>query len=408
MRRLLSIALVYSCFLATGCGSQPSADPKVALPPSDAVPQAAPTKVPPGASPSVTTKSEMPKPQLAPRRLTHVVTKAVELTSYGPETRLVNRVTLAAGTKVGISQQLGGDQAYVTTQHGQSGTLPASILREVWRVEMPNDVATVTAANNQFACDLYGQLRGGDGNLFFSPLSIHAALAMTWAGASGQNEAEMARTLHFSLPQEQVHAAYGRLQKGLAHDEQVSGFSLSVANRLWGKENYRFVPAFLAATREHYGAELASVDFRQRDQAAATINAWVQMQTRDKITELVSPALIDPLTRLILTNAVYFKADWTEPFKIERTKPGEFHLLSGDTLEVPLMHKWESFASATRTVSSSWKCRMVRGNFRCCSCCRMPTTVWRPSRHSSRQKISAAGTRRCAASWWKLQCRGSS
>jgi serpin B len=289
----------------------------------------------------------METPRLDPRRLTHVLTTDAELYSRGFGDGTNKHTSLPAGTKVGVAQQWGAE-AQVMTEDGQSGTLPAAVLREVWRVplhaDVAADVAAVSQANNQFGCDLYGQLRGGEGNLFFSPLSISSALAMTYAGASGQNEAEMARTLHFSLPQNKLHAAYGQLQEGLQHDEKLSGFSLVVANRLWGQRNYRFQPQFLTTTRTHYGAELESVDFEQPGQAAITINAWIQEQTRGKIKDLVSPAVIDPLTRLILTNAVYFKADWTEPFEVENTKPGPFHLLSGETIEAPLMRKWDRFS----------------------------------------------------------------
>lgn len=272
-----------------------------------------------------------------------MLTETVNMEVFDQEARAPRSVALSAGTKLGVALQF-VDRARVTTQDGRFGEVPASALREVWRVVLPADAAAVTQANNQFACDLYRELRSGDGNLFFSPLSIHTALAMTWAGASGQNETEMAQTLHLTLPQARVHSALGRLHQALVHDEQVSGFSLSVANRLWGKTGYQFVPQFLATTREHYGAELAPVNFENPAQAAATINAWVAQQTRNKIQDLVPPDAIDPVyQRLILTNAVYFKADWEEPFDIDDTRPGPFHLLSGDTIEVPLMRKTDGF-----------------------------------------------------------------
>jgi serpin B len=284
----------------------------------------------------------METPPLDPRRLTHVLTRDAELVSYNLEDGSTTRSIVQAGTRVGVANQW-RSEVDVTTDDGRMGTMPSAALREVWRVELPADVAAVSQANNRFACDLYGELRAGDGNLFFSPLSISTALAMTYAGATGQNEAEMAAALHLSLPQDKLHASYGDLQQGLRRDEQISGFSLVVANRLWGQQEYRFKPDFLDTTRTHYGAELTAVDFRQPEQSATAINAWVEQQTRNKIKNLVSPAAIEPLTRLILTNAVYFKADWTEPFQVELTKPGAFHLLSGDTIEVPLMHKWDEF-----------------------------------------------------------------
>ena len=117
-----------------------------------------------------------------------------------------------------------------------------------------------------------------------------------------------------------------------------------MANALWGQEGYRFRPEFLATDREHYGAELAQVDFaRPAEQARQRINAWVEEQTQDKIKDLIQPGVLDAMTRLVLTNAIYFKGDWAEPFRKEATQDAPFHVTARQQADVPLMHRQDDF-----------------------------------------------------------------
>ena len=119
---------------------------------------------------------------------------------------------------------------------------------------------------------------------------------------------------------------------------------MSVANRLWGQEGFDFRPEFLATTRESYGAELAQVDFaRQAEPARRRINAWVEEQTQGKITDLIPPGVLDAMTRLVLTNAIYFKGDWAEPFQKSATKDAPFHVTARQQADVPLMHQQDDF-----------------------------------------------------------------
>ena len=120
----------------------------------------------------------------------------------------------------------------------------------------------VAEDNNRFALDLYARLRTGHAdNLFFSPASLSTALAMTYAGARGETASQMAKVLHFTLPQEKLHPAFGDLRRSWDVGGKERGYRLVVANRLWGQTGFHFLPGFLAVTREHYGAELAQVDF---------------------------------------------------------------------------------------------------------------------------------------------------
>jgi len=202
------------------------------------------------------------------------------------------------------------------------------------------DVAAVVGGNNQFAFDLYGELaRQQEGNLFFSPYSISTALAMTYAGARGNTEAQMADTLHFTLPQDRLHPAFGTIISDF-NDGQREGYELNVANRLWGQQGYNFVPEFLSTTRNHYGAELAQVDFiGQTEQSRQTINYWVEEQTKQKIKDLIPQGGVTPATRLVLTNAIYFKGDWRYQFDPALTRDAPFQVAADRQIDVQMMHQ---------------------------------------------------------------------
>lgn len=202
---------------------------------------------------------------------------------------------------------------------------------------------SVSQSNNQFAFDLYRQLCSEEGNLFFSPTSIATALAMTYAGAEGETEKQMAKVLRFTLPKEQIHPAFASLLATL-NAPKNEAYELRIANRLWGQKGYGFLPQFLATTRKDYGAELAQVDFvTAADQARQEINQWVEDQTNDKIKDLIPQGALNELTRLVLTNAIYFKGKWEHPFDKERTSNAPFTTLSGAKVEASLMFQKEKF-----------------------------------------------------------------
>ena len=197
---------------------------------------------------------------------------------------------------------------------------------------------TLVQGNNAFAADLYGQLRQQPGNLFFSPASISTAFAMAYAGAHGQTATEMAAALHFKLPPAQLHPAMGALLASFnaAHP----GYELHVADALWGANDEKFLPAFLSVTKANYAAGFHPVDFKANPNAVlAAINQWVEQQTANKITNLLGPASVTAGTRLVLTNAVYFKGDWAAPFNPKYTDDEDFHLSRTKTVKAPLMYR---------------------------------------------------------------------
>lgn len=203
------------------------------------------------------------------------------------------------------------------------------------------DAASLVKGNNDFAFDLYPRLlEEKKGNLFFSPYSVSTALGMTYAGARGETAEEMAKALHFTLPQDRLHTAAGAqidLFNGV--DGKPRGYKLAIANALWGQQGFVFKPEFLKLNDEAYGAGVTFLNFGDAERARTTINTWVENKTEDKIKELIKPGILDGSTKLVLTNAIYFKGDWEWKFKKEHTKEADFQVSAEMKVTVPLMHR---------------------------------------------------------------------
>jgi serpin B len=204
------------------------------------------------------------------------------------------------------------------------------------------DQAALTAGNNAFAVDLYGQLRTQPGNLFFSPASISTAFAMAYAGAHGETATQMATVFHFTLPPAQLHPAMGALfsEMNMPH----AGYELRVADALWAQQDAQFLTSYLDLTKADYGAGLHRVDFRSSpDSVRLTINEWIEQQTDKKIQNLIAPGVLTPATRLVLTNAIYFKGTWLNPFDKSLSEDEDFHLSATQTAKVSMMHRAGSY-----------------------------------------------------------------
>jgi serpin B len=193
----------------------------------------------------------------------------------------------------------------------------------------------MAAATATFGCDLFAKLRSKSGNLFFSPLSIETALAMTATGARGETRTEMDTVLHLTANAE---GGVGAFLRGLQAAPGAK-YQLSVANALWGQQGMPFRWEFLAETNRDYGATLHPVDFHQPEEARQTINRWVEQQTKDRIKDLFAAGTLDKDSRLVLTNAIYFKGAWKDQFKKENTKTEPFHVTGDKTVMAPLMRR---------------------------------------------------------------------
>jgi len=208
--------------------------------------------------------------------------------------------------------------------------------------ERTPDIGALVDGNNAFAVDVYGEIAAGDdGNLFLSPFSISSALAMTYAGARTTTAEAMADTLHITLADDTYHAAFGALTRDLDGDFG-RGYELNVANRLFGQTGYTWGEDFLTINEVDYGAPMQDLDFAaDAEGSRSTINDWVAEQTRDKIDELLKPGVITSDTRLVLTNAIYFKAFWLTQFDPDETYDGTFRAPGGD-VTVPMMNMDEA------------------------------------------------------------------
>lgn len=212
---------------------------------------------------------------------------------------------------------------------------------------IPADVRTVVQGNNAFALDLYARLREKEGNLFYSPYSISTALAMTYAGARGETAEQMARVLHFSLASGRLHPAFAELIREINGHGLPRDYQLNVAQSLWGDFSLAVNPDFESLLRASYGARLRPVDFAHSSETARLqINRWVENRTNDKIKELLHKDDIDSFTRMVLVNAIYFKAGWQKAFNKKATQEdGVFHA-AGKKVKAALMEQEGSFPYA--------------------------------------------------------------
>jgi len=213
-----------------------------------------------------------------------------------------------------------------------------------------SEQSSLVEGNSAFAFELYQALKGEEGNLFYSPYSISLALAMTYAGASGETAQQMADTLQFLLDQDKLHPAFNWLDAELAKrgegaaGKDGEGFRLNIVNAIWGQKDYEFLSSFLDVLAENYGAGLRILDFiTETEKSRLAINDWVSDQTEGRIEDLIPPGAIGELTRLVLTNAIYFNAAWEHPFDEDMTADGLFYLLDGGQISVPMMKQTESF-----------------------------------------------------------------
>jgi serpin B len=205
-------------------------------------------------------------------------------------------------------------------------------------------VPPIAQAENAFAVDLYGKLRTQPGNLFFSPYSISTALSMVFMGAKGETADQIARVLHLELlgapagESPALLAADFKGQQLFADPTWPGDFQFDAANALWGAKRYAFNPAFISIVKDKFGGDLKRVNMMHPEATAAQINNWVSAQTQGKIQNLINPPLITPLTRMVLTNAVYFKADWDRPFYEGSTNQQNFTISPSHNVMTPMMH----------------------------------------------------------------------
>ncbi|MFA6361863.1 serpin family protein [Methanoregula sp.] len=203
-----------------------------------------------------------------------------------------------------------------------------------------SSAASVAEANNRFSASLYHQLAAGDAthNLFFSPFSISSALAITYEGARGTTADEIRSVFFF--PANQTVMREGYAAENAAINAGDAGYTLSTANALWAEKTYVFLPAYTATAQQYYGANTTNLDFVNQPEASRkTINSWVADKTNNKILDLLPEGSIDALTRLVITNAVYFKGTWEKQFDANQTADAPFTTPDGSQVTVKMMQQ---------------------------------------------------------------------
>lgn len=243
------------------------------------------------------------------------------------------------------------DDSTTTTRPGtiapiQQGDLAKADVARATTTDATNEeLAALVAGDTSFAFDLFKAAVAEGENSLLSPYSIAAALTMTYAGARGNTAAEMADVLNI-VDDTRVHAARNELDLQItsvepprAPDDKREPFEIRVANSLWGQHGFPFVEEFLSVLAENYDAGMNLVDFvAAAEEARVAINEWVEEKTAGRIVDLLAPGVVDAMTRLVLVNAIWFKASWNEQFEPELTANGVFASGDGSSVTVPFMH----------------------------------------------------------------------
>ncbi|MBU0992522.1 MAG: serpin family protein [Proteobacteria bacterium] len=212
-----------------------------------------------------------------------------------------------------------------------------------------SDFEKFVMGNNDFSFSLYHEAKAinGEKNMFISPYSISCALAMAWAGARGDTEAQMAEALNFSFSQADIHTFFNDLHETLNTKgaDNPEGFRLYVSNALWGQEGFHFEQDYLDIISEKYGSGVINfLDFiSEPEPSRIIINKWVEEQTEKRIKDLLPQGSVTSNSRLVITNTIYFLADWLNKFKSGKTQRQDFYLVDGSIETVDMMHQLNVF-----------------------------------------------------------------
>jgi serpin B len=208
----------------------------------------------------------------------------------------------------------------------------------------PQEIQSIVDANNQFAFDLYRKLRDDPAhtgkNIFFSPLSISSAMAITYEGATGKTADEIQTVFHFPKDRATMRRGYSGLFKTLEAGNN-NAVSLQLANALWAEKTYPFLPEYTGTAVDYYDAKTTNLDFRNDpDSAVVEINRWAAEKTGGKIRDLVSREDIDPSeTCLVITNAISFIGTWERQFSEGDTFWSTFYSSPNSSVQVEMMRR---------------------------------------------------------------------
>ncbi len=203
-------------------------------------------------------------------------------------------------------------------------------------------IKDISEANNEFALSLYKKLGDDEKNLVFSPYSITSALAVTYAGAKGNTAREMAEVLWFPEDQAAFHPGYKAFTDSIQLTGDEKGTELRIANALWAQDDYKLRQDFLDLAESCYKAKAENVNFKIPEELEKTrqkINRWVEEMTNNKIQNLLPPGVLKEVTRLVITNAIWFNGNWVKPFDKNNTASSIFNINSSKSVPTDFMHQ---------------------------------------------------------------------
>jgi serpin B len=203
-------------------------------------------------------------------------------------------------------------------------------------------ISAISEANNEFALSLYKKTGDEEKNIVFSPFSIGSALAVTYAGARANTAKEMAQVLWFPQDQALFHPGYKAFTDSILLTGKEKGTELKVANALWVQDDYKLRQDFMDLAESCYKAKAENVNFKMPEELEKTrqkINKWVEDMTNNRIQNLLQPGILKEVTRLVITNAIWFNGNWVKPFDTNNTSPSIFNINSAKSISTDFMHQ---------------------------------------------------------------------
>ncbi|MBN1444503.1 MAG: serpin family protein [Candidatus Omnitrophica bacterium] len=220
-----------------------------------------------------------------------------------------------------------------------AGCKPVKVETENRTDAAVEESAVIAQAVNRFAFDLYAGYAGEAGaNIFFSPYSIYAAMAVAYEGAGGKTAEEMRKVFRFPESKDSMRRGYASLYGDI--NRQGKKYALNTANALWTQKDFKFADEYTAVAERYYGGKAENLDFvNAADEALKRINGWVEENTGGRIKNLIPSGMLDRLTRLVITNAVYFKGEWVRQFNARDTREEVFKVSEDKSEAVPMMRR---------------------------------------------------------------------
>ena len=198
-------------------------------------------------------------------------------------------------------------------------------------------VQSLVDSLNYFSFAFYDEIiKNEESNVFYSPYSIFTALSMAYEGSRENTAFQMKDILNIQQNDSVTESSFGRLYNLLNQNKE--GYTINTANAFWVNVDYKFLDEYINLLKSYYIAEANKLDFSKNAEAAETINTWIEEQTKDKIKDMIKPEILSDLTKLVLTNAIYFKGLWEKQFDPKNTYEADFETKTSQTVSIDMMN----------------------------------------------------------------------